>query len=336
MLPGFRALAWVDDVLYASRGYSLFRAKIAGENIHWKHVGDFDPAWWRRLSSRSRLATRACRDGFHALVVLPSGEIIGAVPKAIVKLRPGARQFAITHRVLRGTRPLHIAVTREQHIFWGEYFDNPARHEVHIYASTDYGSHWDVAYTFSRHSIRHIHNLVYDRWEDCLWITTGDDGSECQIMRADRDFRNVESVLSGSQQVRSVALIPTEDAIYFSSDTPAERNHIYRMDRRGNVNALSMLNGSSICGCRVGDSVFFSTMVEPSRINCDSNVRIYGSGGGEQFVPVLSWMKDRWPMCLLQYGNAFFPDGENETNILAVTTVAVKSADMVTHLYRLS
>ena len=80
--------------------------------------------------------------------------------------------------------------------------------------------------------------------------------------------------------------------------------------------------------------MFFSTMVEPSQINHDQHVRVYGSRDGDRFSAVLSWEKDRWPMGLMQYGNAFFTDGENGTDVLAVTTVAVRSADMVTHLYR--
>ena len=38
-------------------------------------------------------------------------------------------------------------------------------------------------------------------------------------------------------------------------------------------------------------------------------------------------------MGLFQYGNAFFPDGDNTTNFLAVTTIAVESDDLVTSLY---
>ena len=38
-------------------------------------------------------------------------------------------------------------------------------------------------------------------------------------------------------------------------------------------------------------------------------------------------------MGLFQYGNAFMPDGNNTTQFLALTTVAVQSNDMVTSLY---
>ena len=335
---GLRVLAWHNDVLYASRGYTLLRAKVtaAGRDVQWEHVGEATPPLWRRLTGAARLSSRLCRDGFHALAVLPPGELIAAVPQAIVTLSPGERKFRTTHHVLRGTRPLHFAVTCHGHIFWGEYFDNPQRDEVQIYGSTDHGAHWDVAYTFPKGSIRHVHNVVYDEWENCLWVLTGDDGSECRIMRAACDFSDVEPVLSGSQQTRCVALVPTRSALYFSSDTPLEQNHVYRLDRRGNLSEVARLSSSSICGCCVGDNIFFSTMVEPGEVNPERNVCLYGSPEGMQFTRLLKWRKDAWPMSLFQYGNAFFPDGHNSTDVLAVTTVAVKGADLETTLWQIS
>lgn len=334
--PGIRALAWHDDVLYASRGYTLLRAKItmATAEVQWEHVGDANPAYWRKLTAQSRLSSRLFRDGFHALAMLPSGELVAALPKAIVTLAPGQREFRTTHHVLRGTRPLHFAVTSTGNIFWGEYFDNPQRDAVRVYGSTDRGAHWDVAYTFPKGLIRHVHNIVYDQWDNCLWVLTGDDGSECTILRASSDFRDVEVVLSGSQQTRCVALLPTPDALYFSSDTPLERNHVYRLDRKDNLTDVATLSSSSICGCRVGDDIFFSTMVEPSEVNADRSVRLYGSPDGAHFTPLLSWKKDRWSMRLFQYGNAFLPDGYNSSGVLAVTTVAVQGADFQTSLFQ--
>lgn len=37
-------------------------------------------------------------------------------------------------------------------------------------------------------------------------------------------------------------------------------------------------------------------------------------------------------MGLFQYGNAFLPDGVNQTDVLAVSTVAVKDGDLTTIL----
>jgi hypothetical protein len=332
--PGLRALTWDGNLLYASRGYELLSAAMGENPIRWRTVATYSPVWWRNLTVRSRLSFRLFRDGFHALAALPSGHLIAAVPGAIVVRSSGEPCFRVSHKILRGTRPLHIAVTPNGSIFWGEYFDNPNRDEVHIYASTDKGATWDIAYTFPRGAIRHVHNIVFDEWENCLWVLTGDNGAECQILRASFDFKDVQVIASGGQQARAVALIPTCEALFFSSDTPFQTNHIYSYSRRGILSQTAEINGSSIYGCNVRDAIFFSTMVEPSDTNRDRHVRVYGSADQIHWDCPLEWEKDMWPMGLFQYANAFLPDGHNATNLLAVTTIAVNQGDLETTIWR--
>ncbi len=336
-IPGLRALAWSGDRLFASRHYQLLHATIqnASQRLNWQPVAIFRPNWKRKLSATNRLSSRVFRDGFHALAVLPSGGLVAAVPGAIVTVRPNETEFRQTYAITRGTRPLHITTVPSGIIYWGEYFDNASREEVHIYASRDDGATWSVAYTFPKGAIRHVHNIIHDPWADCLWVLTGDYGDECRILRAACDFSRVEVVLQGKQQARAVAAIPTKDALYFSSDTPLESNFIYRLDRQGFLSRLAPISSSSIYGCRVGNRVFFSTMVEPSDVNRDRAVRLYGAdvSSDKNWQPLMAWPKDRWPMGLFQYGNAFLPDGNNTTNVLALSTIAVKSDDMVLSLY---
>lgn len=333
-----RALTWVEETLYAARGYDLLRTRIPAGTIPsseqpWDLVASFDPPHWRRWTSRANLSARLVRDGFHALAVLPSAGMVAAVPGAIITRRPNDDCFHVSHKIAQGTRPLHITAIPDGTVLWGEYFDNPARDEVHVYASADAGATWNVAYTFPKRQIRHIHNIVHDPWQNCLWLLTGDDGDECRILRASYDFRAIDIVRQGHQQARAVACVPTESGLYFSSDTPMETNAVYHLDRSGKLSQLAPLTSSSICGCRVGRDIFFSTMVEPSKVNTDPFVRIFGRCGEDSWRPLLAWKKDRWPMRFFQYGNAFLPDGNNCTPFLAVTTTAVESDDMVTSLY---
>jgi len=337
--PGLRALAWDGTKLYAGSGYRILCSSIQNPaHVEWEPVADFRPGIRRRLSVANRLSARLFRDGFHAMAVLPSGELIGAVAGAIVTLRPNEREFRVTHRITRGTRPLHITAVPSGAVYWGEYFDNAARDEVHIYASADQGLTWNIAYTFPKGAVRHVHNIVHDPWEDCLWIFTGDYGDECRILRASCDLRSIAVLMQGKQQTRAVAAVPTKDAIYFSTDTPLESNFIYRLDRHGSLSQLAPISSSSIYGCRVANHVFFSTMVEPSEVNHDRAVRIYGSdveNGGSWLPTLKSWQKDFWPMGLFQYGNAFFPDGNNTTPFLAVSTTAVENDDAATSIFAL-
>lgn len=333
--PGLRVLTWSDDQLYAARRYELLRSRVNDAScLKWDSIAMFRPELKRRLTVSNRITARLFRDGFHALAVLPGRGLVAAVAGAIISLRAGEREFSVTHRITRGTRPLHITAVPNGLVFWGEYFDNTTRDQVHVYGSRD-GESWDVAYTFPKGAIRHVHNIVYDRWENCLWVLTGDHGDECRILRAECDFSRVEPVLKGNQQARAVGLVPMQDGLYFASDSPLEPNFIYRLDRSGNLSRLVQISTSSTYGCQVGDNVFFSTMVEPSTANRDRHVKIYrGHVRSPQWHSLLEWQKDAWPMGLFQYGNAFLPDGNNTTAYLALTTVAVKADDQVTSIYQ--
>jgi hypothetical protein len=332
--PKMRVLLWDRDTLYASRGYALISARIRDHKIDWHPVGQYKPELFRKLTNRFDLSFRLVRDGFHALAITPAGNLIAAVPGAIATLCVGQDEFRVSHRLLRGTRPLHITAVPGERVFFGEYFDNPDRDEVHIYASSDGGLHWSVAHTFACKSIRHIHNIVYDRWDNCLWLFTGDYGSECRIVRTSLDFSTVEQVICGDQQARAVAAIVVEDGVYFASDTPLEQNYIHFLRRNGSLEKVTPLPSSSIQGCKNAAGFFFSTMVEPSEVNRAQTVSVFGSADGFSWGPLAEWRKDRWPSRFFQYGNAFFPDGENRTEFLAISTVAVRDADLETSLWR--
>lgn len=334
-LPGFRVLAWHDGSLFASRGYEVMRGTVKGGRMQWQSVGRYRPPAMRSLTSKIRITSRLLRDGFHALAITPKEHLVGAVPGAIVTLIPGQSEFTLTHRITRGTRPLHVTATPDGRVLFGEYFSNKQRDEVHIFASQDEGRTWQSAYMFPKRAVRHVHNIVYDRWENCLWIFTGDYGDECRVLRASCDLKTIDTILAGKQQARAVAAVVTAEGLYFASDTPLEANHVYRLSREGTLKTLADLDSSCIEGCLVGDTVLFSTMVEPSAANPSRLVSLYAGRQRGSWRRVASWTKDMWPMRFFQYGNAFLPTGENTTEYLAVTTIAVQADDLVTTIFRM-
>src|SRR5208282_900994 len=133
---GIRVLAWNGDVLYGCRGYQIVCLR-AGKDTEWKMAARFRPVWWRNLTSRVALSSRLMRDGFHALAILDRQTnhqtLVGAVPGALVTRAPGGDELEVTHQIQRGTRPLHVTAVPSGSIYWGEYFDNRERAEVHIY-----------------------------------------------------------------------------------------------------------------------------------------------------------------------------------------------------------
>src|SRR5262249_8403722 len=200
--------------------------------------------------------------------------------------------------------------------------------------SFDGGFTWHIAHTFPAGAIRHVHNIVYDPWQACLWILTGDYGRECKIIRASADLRSLDDVVAGNQQCRTVAALPSADGVYFATDTPLEQNYICLLDRAGRIHRLEPIASSSIYACRNRSGMFFSTMVEPSNVNRTRCVSLIGSCDGSEWEQFASWQKDSWPMRFFQFGNAFFQDGNKSTELLTVMSLAVRGADRVTRIWR--
>jgi hypothetical protein len=148
------------------------------------------------------------------------------------------------------------------------------------------------------------------------------------------DWSQIETVISGNQQARAVAAVPKEEGLYFASDTPLEQNYIYKLDRQGKLARLAEIHASVLCGCAVGDAVFFTTMIEPSPVNMDRAISVYGCVGTSEWARYQSWRKDWWPARLFQYGNALLPAGINTTSLLALSGIAVKGHDLQSSLWR--
>ena len=332
--PRRRALTWHGDALYVADRYSLWRWFPATRR--WDFVARYRADWSRLASSSTRLGARLRRDGFHALAVLPDGSLVAVLAKTIALCPPGEAEFRPTWRVRRGTRPLNLALVPGGAIYWGEYLDNPGRHEVHVYGSHDGGRTWDVVYTFPAGTIRHVHSITYDPYRDHLWVCTGDYGDECRILRAASDWTSVEPCLDRGQQARTVRPVPMPGGLFFATDSELEQNYVYCLGPDGRLDQLCPTGGPSTWGCQVGSSLFFSTHVEPSKAVQDRCAALYGSPEGGEWRRLLAWRKDPWHETLFQFGNIVLPAGHNETNILAATGVAVRKEDGVMHVWSLS
>ncbi len=97
---------------------------------------------------------------------------------------------------------------------------------------------------------------------------------------------------------------------------------------------LAPIAASNFYGCRVGRALFFSTGVEPSRVNNGRDAVLYASADGTEWEPVVRWPHDGWHLRLFGYANILLPSGDNDGEILAATGTAVRREDAVTHLWR--
>ncbi|MBN86242.1 MAG: hypothetical protein CL885_01830 [Dehalococcoidia bacterium] len=330
-----KALMWDDTKLYCSRGYSILRYDTELPNQNWVPLGQYYPSITQKLYEKSKTLSRIKRSGFHHLMLLKDHSLLGVIDKAIVKLNSGTNLFQNVFTIKRGTRPLAISSNPQGHLFWGEYFNNTNREEVHIYASYDLGETWSIIYTFPNATIRHIHNILWDPYLKIFWIFTGDDHNECFIIKADQNMANLEIVFKGSQNIRCVAAIPRPEGLYFATDTPFEANKICIIEKSNTIRILSDLPSSSLSACNVSDLLFFSSAVEPSDVNTTKYTSLKFSENGHTWNNLVSWKKSALPSKLFQFANISLPTGNNSSGFLAATGISVAHEHMTTHIWEI-
>jgi hypothetical protein len=221
-----------------------------------------------------------------------------------------------------GSRPLNVESVHECFIY-GEYRSNVDRTPVHLWRMNPEKLDWDKVWEFR--SVRHIHGVFQDPYSRRIWTTTGDLDSESGIWCFTEDFSSVEKVLGDNQQNRAVSLLFDENFIYFGSDTPLEKNHIYRLDRTNRALLhLQKVGGSVFHSCKVGNWFFFSTAVEPSTVYTSPYAEVWASPDGECWKCILKFKKDFLSKKYFQYGQVFFPAGPGDGKNLWVTPFATE------------
>lgn len=287
---GVRVLHADGAVVHASRGLELLRSEDAGETF--ASIAHVEAGPLGRLAARLPLVQRFLRTGFHGLVPLPDGGHVAVVRGAILHRARDADGFTVAHAVTRGTRPLNVCMAPSGRLFFGEYFSNPERGEVHVYASDD-GRSWDVAHTFAAGRVRHVHGVHADPHRGGVWVLTGDDDDESAILWSDDDLRTVERVAHGSQRARAVAVLPTPEGLVVPTDTPRETNFIQRMDlATGRLERLCSLPGSVFSASATERLYVLSTTVEKSDVNVDQRVALFASVDGERWTCVARFHRD--------------------------------------------
>ena len=310
-----------SKTLFASRGCCIYKSTDYG--YKWTFLCKLPLIPLEYLTSFTKLSRRLFRAGVHHILPIDKSALIIVACKSIFAYDLFDKKFYSINK-LHGSRLLCLCKDYQNRLYYGEYLNNTERRPVSIYCSKDLGRSWTPAFTFDQ--VRHIHGVFYDIYENKIWVTTGDDDKEAGIHVTEDNFRNVEKVVGGTQQLRAVTLLFSKSHVYFGSDTPLEKNFIYRLDRKtGEVERLQEVESSVFWGCKVGENLFFSTAVEPSKVNRCKNACIWASKDGETWKCIAHYRKDIWPMKLFQYGQILFPAGTNTTDILWYTPFATQN-----------
>ncbi|MBU1148024.1 MAG: hypothetical protein KKD11_06685, partial [Candidatus Omnitrophica bacterium] len=161
------------DTLYAQIGKHICISKNLGET--WESISGNLP---HQAVSSPGLYTRITRKGIHSALFSKDGNLVFIAKNKIYKFDPDKGKIINSFDVPRGSRPLSMCRAQDGTLLWGEYFRNSDRNEVNIYESKDNADTWQVNHTFERGSIRHIHGVFCDPYDDRVWVTTGDKDAE--------------------------------------------------------------------------------------------------------------------------------------------------------------
>ena len=226
-------------------------------------------------------------------------------------------------------------------VYWGEYGGNSLYESVNIYKA-DKNSTVSIVHTFPKGTIRHIHNIIYDKEKQHFWIFTGDNEEKAGIYTASMDWQKVEPIKTGEQKYRAVVGFPYKDGLIYATDAVSDINKIYILSANGSLKELSTINGSCIYGTEIKNHYIFSTTVEPIEGRSVRHLFTYKLGAGilsrdvhliavnktDLTMKIIArYKKDRLPMKLFQYGAISFPKGQDNSNGLWSYTIACKKTD---------
>ena len=296
--------------LWVSKGTLLQRSTDGGATF--QTMSRYQQGFIDRLKGMNGLSRRLFRHGFHGLQRLTDGALLAVVRGAVLRCEPGSGRFQRVFPVPRGSRPLNLCATPENHVYFGEYFGNGARDSVRIFGSRDGGRSWQEVYCFRPGEIRHVHGIYYDSMRKGCWVLTGDSDDESRVLFTDDHFANLNTVATGSQQARAVTALPRENGLILPTDTPLEQNYIQFFDlETKRFQRLAPLPGSAFYGIQAGDYYLISSVVEPSEVNRSAYATIVVSKGGRQWKMLHRQPKDRWSMKYFGYGSFILPQGSS-------------------------
>lgn len=261
----------------------------------------------------ARLSARAFRADKCNLYVNRFGRVLGIRAGKVYKLEEGKKPIALFN--IRGDCVLHGSLCEDEqgNIYFGEYFMNPTREPVHIWQVGSDLQTWQVAHTFPGGSIRHIHGVYRDPYDDrAFWITVGDFKGECFIYKTTDGFHTFTKYGSGEQIWRAVRLFFTFSHVCWITDSNLEANHACRMDRKsGRLETGMGIANSGWYGAttREGLHVAFTTVERGAGITSKFS-EILVSEDAFHWRSIYRFKKDCYkPLQVFKYGVISCPSG---------------------------
>lgn len=314
-----------------------------------------------RFFMHFNLSARAMRLVNFTSCLIDGNRILVAYRSVVYLVDLVAKNLRVLFRIDKGKRPLFFCYVKEETshikagIYYGDYCGNRDKNPINIYYVDRVTFEKKIIYTFEKGIVNHIHNIVYDKSRDCMWVFSGDFGDAAAIWRTNDGFKTVECVLKGNQDYRADVVTLHGGDIWYATDAPFAPNHLMRLyeNEKGGwqVEKVSALNGPVIYGGKMGENMVFSTDVESDgtyKNRFDSlTSRKLGEGIKDYYAYlytldlrtkelkiVYQCKKDCLPFVVFQFGAIMFPHGECDGTFIPAFHVALNKHQLKTMMIK--
>ena len=344
-----------NNEMVVAKNNKIFISTLNGKC---KFLFSFEESFFNKIFSYFSLLFRMKRLGVMSSIGVMN-DYFFSYGKKIYRYNCLTKKKIVEYSFDKGRGPLQFCYVVDVDGFdncvcFGEYYGNHSRMPVAIIKRNTNGI-WNKIYEFKNGEINHIHALIPDKYNKCVWILAGDFEHSAAIYKASDNFKSIELILEGEQKYRSCVAFPTKDGLIYATDTQLETNTIRLLINKENVwvsEKLFDLNGSCIYGCEIKDYFIFSTSTEPKDNPSNTLIGLLDNKPGPGILEnksdivsyckkskkckvLISKKKDLYPYRLFQFGTIMFPSGPNSKNLLIAYNVGSKENDLSTEIYQL-
>ena len=222
-----------------------------------------------------------------------------------------------------------IAVTPKT-ICFGEYGHNPNREPVPIWTSNDDGRSFSIAKELVEQKIKHIHGIYADKFNESLWIVTGDFDGECYVIESDdSSFMKLNWYGDGSQKWRPVSLFFKPNEIIWVMDSPIQKAYLQIFNRE----KKTIKQGQYFPGpvwyskqFKEGDAILQTTVEIGNEVKTRFS-KVFYSENLIDWEEVYRFKKDILPMPYFKFGVVAFADGIQSKEDFVLFGEALKNMD---------
>lgn len=310
------------------------------------------PTFKERYLSRLKAVNRLMRLGIRCAIPLSKSSFVFFLQGKVYEFDIDTGKLSNGYMFPLGERPLQFSYIDRINgfrsgIYFGAYLSNIDKKEVGIYFR-EASTLWKKVFTFESGLINHIHALIPDKYNQCVWIFTGDFNQAAGIWKAKENFSIVEPILLGKQEYRGCVGFPTRNGLIYATDSQFIGNSIRILEKINGTytsNIFTPLNGSCIYGGQFKDKFLFATSVEGVGVYKNflhfllsrkrgpgiksDKVCLYAGNLENGFKKIYLQEKDSFPFSF-QFGAFQFPTGVNESDYIFFKQVAVKEHDLST------